>query len=500
MKILLDTNIILHREGKNPSNPEIGKLFNWIDRLGFKKCIHQITLNEITKMQDKKVRESFLVKLESYHYLPTSAPLHRDVKKVSEEFDTNENDFSDTTLLNEVFVGRIDFLLTEDKKIHKKAIDLEISDKVFSIHDFIEKVTSENPELMDYDVLPVKREFFGNINLNDDFFNSLKEDYPLFEDWFNKKSDELAYVCYSDKKLVAFLYLKIENDNEVYTDIKPVFSKKKRLKVGTFKVELNGFKLGERFLKIIFDNALRLSVDEIYVTVFPKRLDQVRLIDLLKDFGFQLYGEKKSNCGTEDVLVRGCSPSISINSPKTTYPFLSGKTGKYIVPIHPKYHTNLLPDSILSNESPLDFNDNVPVKNAISKVYISRSFFRNLKSGDIIIFYRTGGYYHGVITTLGIVEKVHTGIKSLDDFINLCRNRSVFSPEELESRWEENPNSRPFIVKFLYVYSFPKRINLQQLIQHDIIPSAPRGFEPISNSSFEKIISETGTNGHIIID
>jgi len=500
MKILLDTNIILHREGKDPSNLEIGKLFNWIDRLGMKKCIHQITLDEIAKMQGKKVRESFLVKLDSYHHLPTSAPLHEDVKTVSEKFDIKENDFNDTALLNEIFVRRVDFLLTEDKKIHKKALDLRISDKVFTISEFLEKVTSENPELIDYNVLSVKKEYFGKIDLNDEFFNSLKEDYPGFEEWFNRKSDEPAYVCYSEKKLVAFLYLKVETENEVYSDLKPAFSKKKRLKIGTFKVKLSGFKLGERFLKIIFDNALRLSVNEIYVTVFPKRLDQIRLIDLLKDFGFQPYGIKESICGREDVLVRDCSPTVSIAYPKKTYPFLSRKTGKYLVPIHPEYHTHLLPDSILSNESPQNFVDMEPVRNAISKVYISRSYFRNLKSGDIIIFYRTGGYRYSVITTLGIVEKVHTDIKNLDHFIDLCRKRSVFSPEELKSKWEEKPYYRPFIVKFLYAYSFPKRLNLQQLIRMGITPSAPRGFEPISDSSFEKIIVETGTNGHIIVN
>jgi len=33
---------------------------------------------------------------------------------------------------------------------------------------------------------------------------------------------------------------------------------------------LNGFRLGERFLKIIFDNALKQKVEEIYVTIFEK--------------------------------------------------------------------------------------------------------------------------------------------------------------------------------------------------------------------------------------
>lgn len=37
---------------------------------------------------------------------------------------------------------------------------------------------------------------FADIDLNDTFFNSLKEDYPGFEAWFEKKSKDnsKAYV------------------------------------------------------------------------------------------------------------------------------------------------------------------------------------------------------------------------------------------------------------------------------------------------------------------
>jgi hypothetical protein len=68
---------------------------------------------------------------------------------------------------------------------------------------------------------------------------------------------------------------------------------KKRLKTATFKVISNGVRLGERFLKIIFDNALANKVDEIYVTIFDKRDDQKRLIDLLNNWGFKYWGNKK---------------------------------------------------------------------------------------------------------------------------------------------------------------------------------------------------------------
>lgn len=502
MKILLDTNIIIHRETKDPINKDIGRLFRWIDKLGYKKCIHQITINEIIKNQDIKARKAFLIKIESYHPLPTVAQLKPEIIAISKKYDKTENDRNDTILLNEVFSGRVNLLITEDRNIRTKAIELGIDDCVFTIDEFLEKVTAENPEQLDYKVPFVKKEYFGNINLQDEFFDSFKEDYVEYEKWFNKKADEPAYVCKSDKTVVALLYLKVENEYEPYPDITPIFTSKKRLKIGTFKVQLNGFKLGERLLKIVFDNALHLSVDEIYVTIFPKRLEQIRLIYLLEDFGFHYHGIKESSSGKEGVYVRDFSRKASVKSPKITYPFMSKKVSKFLIPIYPEYHTDLLPDSILRTESPFDFVENEPFRNAISKVYVSRSFNRGLKTGDIIIFYRTGGYYISVVTTLGIVENVYTSIRDLNNFINLCRKRSVFTEEELKQQWEKDPNNRPFIVRFLYSYSFPKRINLKRLIGLGVIQdveSAPRGFEEISDKSFHKIIKETSSNESIIV-
>ena len=55
-----------------------------------------------------------------------------------------------------------------------------------------------------------------------------------------------------------------------------------------------------------------------------------------------------------------------------------------LIPIYPKYHTELLP-VLFRTESPDNFEENEPHRNAISKIYISRSIERNIK-GDILIF------------------------------------------------------------------------------------------------------------------
>jgi predicted nucleic acid-binding protein len=503
MKVLLDTNIVIHRETNIPLHRGIGHLFRWIDNLNYKKCIHQVTVDEINKLKNEEKLKGFSIKLQSYNVLPTTAPLNPLVQAISKKHDVTDKDVNDTKLLNEVYCGRVDFLITEDRKIHLKATELGIEDRVFTIDAFLEKVTSENPQLTDYKVLSVRKEYFGNIDLREKFFETFKEDYKGFEEWFNRKSDEIAYVCRSGHKVVAFLYLKFEDENEPYPDIQPTFPRKRRLKVGSFKVALNGYKLGERLLRIIFDNALRFAVEEIYLTIFPKRIEQERLVGLLEDFGFKYHGIKTSESGEEQVYVRDFSRSVSINEPKTTYPYMSNRATKYLVSIKPEYHTSLLPDSILRTESPENFVENEPFRNAISKVFISRSFERSLKPGDIVVLYRTGGYYESVVTTLGIVENVITSVEDEQHFVSLCRKRSVFSDDELIKWWNAQAQNRPFIINFLYAYSFPKRINLKRLIElgivHDI-ESAPRGFKQISDDAFKTILLETKSDESLIVD
>lgn len=506
MRILLDTNIIIHRETNNVVNTTIGKLFNWIDKIGASKLVHPLSIEEISSHKDSEIVRTMLIKVDNYVLLKTLSDDNESIINLRAE-DKTRNDEIDTSILKELYNARVDYIITEDRGIHRKAIKLGIDERVFTIESFIEKVTMENPELRDYKVLSVKKEFFGNVPIKDEFFDSFKEDYQEFEKWFNRKADSPCYICHADGNLGAFLFVKVENKNENYGDIFPPFVPKKRLKIGTFKVTSNGYKLGERFLKIIFDNALRYKVDEIYVTIFDKREEQIRLINLLEDWGFSYWGEKRTINGIEQVLIRDFKRVFNIANPKLTYPFISRNTQANIVPIYPDYHTELLPDSILQSESPIHFLENEPHRNAIQKVYISRSLNRDIKTGDLILFYRTGGKYLSVITTIGIVESVVDNIKNEDDFLKLCRKRSIFNDSELRKHWNYTyPNGKwtaPFIVNFHYIYSFPKRLNLARLVELGIIKdvlSAPRGFEPISLAKLNIILKESLADESYIVD
>ena len=187
MRVLLDTNIIIHREASSTVNTDIGVLFKWLDDLHYTKCIHPITVEEISRYQDPKTVKTMNIKVGNYHILRTVAPIQPELEEISKKYDTAANDLNDTRILNELFAGRVDILITEDRKLIHKASLLNIFDKVFTIDAFLEKVTAENPGLQDYRVLSVKKELFGNIDIQDSFFDSFKEDYPDFKRWFNKK-------------------------------------------------------------------------------------------------------------------------------------------------------------------------------------------------------------------------------------------------------------------------------------------------------------------------
>jgi hypothetical protein len=136
---------------------------------------------------------------------------------------------------------------------------------------------------------------FRDANINDRFFDSLKFDYNEFLQWFSKKADENAYIHRDNSgNINGFLYHKIEQ--EELSDFIPPQIVKKRLKIGTLKIDSHGTRLGERFIKKSLDYAFLEKVEEVYVTVFAKHTN---LISLFYKYGFEHLADKKSKNGIE---------------------------------------------------------------------------------------------------------------------------------------------------------------------------------------------------------
>lgn len=500
MRALLDTNIIIHRENKRISNYSIGHLYRWLDKLKYDKIIHPYSIEEIKKYKDPDTQQSIAVKLEAYEVIKTIKPPDNSFLDLINIPEKSPNDKVDNYLLYEVYLGRVDILITEDCKLRSKAEKIGLDSKVFSINSFITNVTAENPSLIEYKMLAVKKTYFGNIDINDSFFDSFRNSYSEFNTWFARKWDEEAYICNTDEgKILGFLYLKTEGPNENYSDIVPPFRPMKRLKVGTFKVESTGFRLGERFIKIIFDNALQRNVNEIYVTLFTDREELSALAALLQRWGFINYGIKRGHSKNERVLIKKMKEIRPDFSCRKNFPNLRYKCNKYILPIYPQYHTSLLPDSKLNNENEIDFLGRVPHRYALQKVYISWASKNDANSGDLILFYRTGNpgtikKYTSVVTTLAMIDEIIEDVHSEDELLRLCQNRSVFSVEELKRFWSKH-RSNIKIIKFIFIKSLTKRLTLDYLWNHGIVypPSGPRLFTKITDAQYAQIIHDSQT-------
>ncbi len=133
---------------------------------------------------------------------------------------------------------------------------------------------------------------------------------------------------------------------------------------------------------------------------------------------------------------------------------------------------------------------------------MSRALDPHPNKGDILVFYRTGGYFKSVVSTIGVVQEIKYDFKDEEDFILFCRKSSVFPEEQLREMWRYSP-SKPFVVSFLYVYSFPNRMNMKELIDLQVLSGvndAPRGFKPITKEQFNNILKATKSDESFIID
>ena len=127
-------------------------------------------------------------------------------------------------------------------------------------------------------------------------------------------------------------------------------------------------------------------------------------------------------------------------------------------------------------------------------------FFRDLHTGDNVVFYRCGTMYTGVITTIGIVNNVYQP-RTLEEFKECCKRRTIFSDEELEQQWNYR-KTKPFVVEFLYAYSFPTpKVNLKRLYDTGVFRGDfPRGFARLSKEQFESILQLTKTNIKYVVE
>jgi hypothetical protein len=390
----------------------------------------------------------------------------------------------------------IDFLVTEDRDLHKDASTKDLDDRVLLVEEALQLFNNYINKDTRIAPLPLKHEFVRDLNYEDPIFDTLKEEYmPGFEGWFKKISKEgrKSWVYYrKDGNIGAILIYKLETES--IEDSEPPLPERKRLKIAMLKVTYIDHKIGELFIKMAVDVSVKNNIDEIYLTHFTKPDDS--LVKLISEYGFNKIAIKDNG---EDIFAKKLivtgdeAKSLSpIEISKIFYPsFYDGDmVKKFVVPIIPDYHNKLFTDYSKRQITLPEYADEFVVEgNTIKKAYLSHSNIRRMGRGDIILFYRSED--DQAITSLGVVEAVYTGIKDTGLILQLVGKRTVFSRREIDNWVEQNPVS---IFLFRHHFHLKRPVGLDKLLDRQVIKAAPQSAMEISSEKYAQIKSMGGVD------
>ncbi|MFZ3059228.1 MAG: hypothetical protein WA102_05750 [Candidatus Methanoperedens sp.] len=484
MKIILDTNILIHIEDPKELSKNLQDLLKIFREHGHQIFIHPASLRDIDNDQNESRKKVILSKLNGY-------PLIESPPKPTDDFlsavgmVSNSNEINDNEILFAIQRNAADFLITEDYGLQKKAIRANLEDRVLSTDSALDYFKNLYARKELHHTL-LREVLVRDLKIEDPFFDSLKEDYGevKFRSWFNKISVEgrKCWTYQEDNKIKALLMLKEENE-PILTS--PPIPAAKRLKIATLKVEISGSKLGELFLKMAFQFCISNNIFEAYLTHYRKKED--KLIPLIESFGFE-YGGYLEKCKgkkeKEEVYIKKFIPNEKDLPPmdlaKKYYPSFkdSPSIKKFLIPIMPEYHDRLFPDFKKRQMRITDyFEINIP-GNAIKKAYLSGSAIKKIRPGDLLLFYRS--HDQKAIISIGVVDREPVHTSDPDMVLTIVGQRSVYSYKEI---WDK-AQTHVLVILFRHHLNLPSPLNLDYLRRHNILHSAPRSIIELNHNQY----------------
>ena len=498
MRLLLDTSVIIPLEDSSAILEEsLAQVSRLVMEHGHLLLVHPSSLDDINRDMDEKRRLISLSRIQKYPLLSgPPIPTKDDLENLNLD-QRNDHDRVDNELLYAIYRDAANILITEDRRLHKKAERIGLADRVHYVQqaaNFLSRIYASREEI----ALPnIQEIFLHNLDLNTEFFDSLRNDYSGFDDWFREAAREgrSAWAVYDEGgNLGAIAIYKEEQDPRVTNDHRALPGKV--LKLSTFKVgeTIRGRKIGELLLKCAFRYASRNKFEHIYLTMQVGKQDFLK--DLCTDFGFIYFGEYNE----DQVFVKsqpGVPPSdlfSALEYHKRFYPHFrcDEQIQKFIVPIRPEFHRILFPD--IQNQltqptlfGPGNIQDGSPpaaAGNAIKQAYLCHARIKNINPGDILIFYRSRDEM--ALTTVGIVESVYD-IADPDKILELVSKRTVYTFEEIQKMAER----RTKVILFRTAVHLPKLIKSEWLSEELGILSPIQSIRQITDEAFRRLIGES---------
>ena len=471
---LIDTNIIIHLEDNRTVEPAFSAFTSLASKHKVDVFVHEAARDDIGRDKDIARRKISLSKVDKFQLLKKVRGLSQ--AELESDFGPlpKPNDVVDATLLHALEISAADFLVTQDRRLHDRARrrSAELGRRVLYVADAVQLLRTT------YEPIEAPLRFIEEVQAHtipstDTIFQSLREDYPGFDDWWREKCVKQRRPCWivDDDGIAGLLVRK----DEVGTDTDATQKLGKILKICTFKVqpEKRGLKIGELLLKKIFWFAERNRYDLIYVTTFER---QTSLIDLLEYFGFFHTATKEDG---ERIYEKVMQPSEPVFEEKENafefhrlnYPrfLVRSDTKAFGIPIKESYHDVLYPDlrqqAIQLELFDLAGKGGGPRRpgNTIRKVYLCRAPSNLASPGSLLFFYkgRSLSPPSQAMTALGVLEDVHLA-HSTKELLLLTGGRSVYSEKDLE-QWGASESRPVKVINYLLAAYIEPPVGLDEL-------------------------------------
>ena len=436
MRVLFDTNIFITLETPGVVLPEtLSDMVRITRELHYDICYHPAQIEDLNRDKNDARRTAHLSRIKQYPVLD-NPPIATDADLNALGWkQSNEHDRVDNLLLFSLKRGAVSFLVTEDRGVHRKASSTGLLDRVFFVEDFVAYLRNAKggvgtSPFVAYD--QVKCKYLYEIDIENVFFDSLRQGYNGFNNWYRKCSEQgrQAWIIQTGDAISALCVFKEEHDERVTSSNEIL--RGKVLKLCTFKVADLGKKYGERLLFVAFNHAIENGSDYVYMQV--REEEHGYLVSLLVDFGFKKFGKYNNDVTyVKDMRVGDKTGCVDRNDyvkyAIAYYPHVVDEgVKKYIVPIRPIYHDLLFPDKRLYCD--LFQNDLSSEANAIKKAYLCKSPIKNLLPGDLLFFYRS--YDAKSICCVGVAEMIRR-FSDADELISFVSKRTVYTHKDMRT-------------------------------------------------------------------
>jgi GNAT superfamily N-acetyltransferase len=471
MRLLLDTNILIPLEPGADAIPSLAPVaaeFHALMTRGHHEALlHPAYRFDLERDRDEGRRSRTTMLAAKYPPLERPPSVNEALEAAVGSPDPGTNDWVDDQLLAAVQADAVDYLVTEDQGLHRKAERVGLQERVASLAEAVSILRN----LFDIAVAPppaVDMRKAHELDLTDPIFTSIRGDYPGFDVWMTgirRAGRDCWTVTTPGSGYAAIAIIKPENEFEGVRE--------RVLKISTFKVsdDYRGRHYGELLLKTIFGHVHANSYDLIYLTAFPRHEELLRL---LADFGFE---QRTAMPDGQVVVMKRLRPRDDEGLSALDYhirygppAILSVTAPAVVVPIQPGFHSILFPEQEveLTGQTALFTAADEPFGNALRKAYLSHGVLRRLEPGSILLFYRSGDIQ--AVTTVGILEAWQAS--SVPEVIaHFVGKRSVYSFGQIAEMCKEN---EVLALRYRQDRVLRPPLSLADLLEHRVLRGPPQ--------------------------